>query len=73
MAIAQSSNKGYYEGLVYDFNGTLSFRRTSNTGVGNSSYREPSLVTGNSDGYTWNVDNVTGIVNDADSKYYKIF
>lgn len=71
MAIAQSSNKGYYEGLVYDFNGTLSFRRTSNTGVGNSSYREPSLVTGNSDGYTWNVDNVTGIVNDADSKYYK--
>lgn len=70
MSKAQNSNKGYYEGFVYDFNGTLSYRKTDKTGVGNSSYREPSLVTGNSDGYTWNVDNVTGIVNDADSKYY---
>ena len=71
MAIAQNSNKGYYEGLVYKFNGTLSFRLTDKIGIGQSSYREPSLVTGSSKEYTWNVENVTGINNDAESKYYK--
>ena len=70
MATAQSSNKGYYEGFSYDFNGVLSYKK-SGAGIGTSSYREPSLITGNADGYTWNVENVTGIINDADATYYK--
>lgn len=70
MSIAQSSNRGYYEGILYDFNGVLSFKK-SGTGIGTASYREPSLITGNADGYTWNIENVTGITYDASSAYYK--
>ena len=71
MAIKQSSNTGYYEGIIYTFNGVISFRNTSNTGIGKSSYREPSLITGSTkDGYTWNVSQVQGITNDAHSNYY---
>ena len=72
MAIRQSGYDNYYEGIIYTFNSINSWRNTSNTGVGKSSYREPSVLTNNSgDGYTWDVGGTTGILYDAAQSNYK--
>ena len=55
IARKQSSNTKYYEGILYDFNGTTSTKQRSSTALNDGSMREHSLVTGSSD-YTWNVD-----------------
>lgn len=73
MAIAQSANSNNYESIVYTYSGVKSYRNTSsNIGVGKLSYREPSLITGNtSDGYTWNTSNTpAGSQYDASSNNY---
>ena len=56
----KGNNNKYYEGIYYTIldNGALSYNLGS--GVGSSSYREPSLVTINvngSDVYTWDIEN----------------
>ncbi len=72
MSLAQSGMTDYYEGMVYNYNGTLSYRNSSNTGVGKTSYREPSLITNNAnDGYTWNVSELIGAIYDAEQANYK--
>ena len=71
MAIRQAGYEDYYEGLIYTFNGNLSYRNSSNTGIGKSGYREPSLLTNYSaDGYTWRMSNIIGNRYDADSNFY---
>lgn len=71
MAIKQVGYEEYYEGIIYTFNGYLSYRNLSNTGIGNSGYREPSLLTNYSaDGYTWRMSNIIGNKYDADSNFY---
>ena len=71
MAIRQEGYEDYYEGIIYSYNGSLSYRNSSNTGIGHSSYREPSLLTNNSaDGYTWRMSNIIGNRYDADSNLY---
>lgn len=75
MAIKQTTNTNSYESIIYTYavsSGTMkSYRNTSSTGVGNSGYREPSLLTGNaSDGYTWYVEDLVGNTYDASSAYY---
>ena len=72
MAMKQSGFENYYESMIYTYNGSLSYRNSSNTGLGKTGYKEPSLITGNSkDGYTWNVSNATGQGYDGASQYYK--
>ena len=72
MSLAQSGMTDYYEGMVYNYNGTLSYRNSSNTGIGKIGYREPSWITDNAnDGYTWNVGNVQGVRYDATEENYK--
>ena len=72
MAIKQNGYENYYESLIYTFNGVLSYRNTSNTGIGKTSYREPSLITNNpDDGYTWNVTNPKGNAYDVEEENYK--
>lgn len=72
MATKQTGKAGYYESLIYTFNGTLSYRNSSNTGIGKTSYREPSLITNNAnDGYTWDVTQTVGVNYDAAEDYYK--
>ena len=71
MAIRQTGYEDYYEGIIYTFNGSLSYKNSSNTGIGQSGYREPSLLTNNSaDGYTWRMSNIIGNKYDADSNFY---
>lgn len=71
MAITQSGNANNYESVIYNYNGVKSYKNTSSTGVGKSSYREPSLITGSADGYTWNVDKPTGTSYDVNTTYYQ--
>ena len=72
MAIRQAGYEDYYEGIIYNYNGTLSFRDSNGTGIGQAGYREPSLLTNSSlDGYTWRMNNVTGNSFDADTNFYK--
>ena len=71
LALRQTANNSYYESLIWYYNGTNSWRDTSNTGIGKSAYKEPSLVTGTaSDGYTWNVSTPVGVIFDADVANY---
>lgn len=71
MAIKQTGYSNYYEGLIYEFNGVVSYKNINNTGIGKSSYREPSLITGNnSDGYTWDMKKTIGTNNDAKNENY---
>lgn len=71
MAIRQTGYEDYYEGIIYTFNGSLSYRNSNGNGIGHSSYREPSLLTNNSaDGYTWRMSNIIGNKYDADSNFY---
>ena len=71
MAIKQTGYSNYYEGLIYEFNGVVSYKNTNNTGIGKSSYREPSLITkSNEDGYTWDVKEAVGTSNDAQKENY---
>ena len=72
MSIKQAGYDNYYESIIYTFNSINSWRNSSNTGIGKNSYREPSLITNNqNDGYTWNIQNPTGITYDADEENYK--
>lgn len=68
MAKEQANGNGY-EAYIYDFNGIKSYVNQSN-GIGKAYSREPSLVTGAVDGYTWDVSNPSGTSYDADSKNY---
>lgn len=70
MAIAQRGSAGSYESIVYSYNGVKSYRNTNSTGIGKSSYREPSLITESADGYTWNISKPTGANYDASTEYY---
>lgn len=70
MSVAQSGSASSYESIVYSYNGVKSYRNTSNTCIGKSSFREPSLITGSADGYTWNVNKPTGTNYDASTEYY---
>ena len=71
MSINQSNSASGYESIVYSYNGVKSYRNTSSTGIGKSSFREPSLITGSADGYTWNVNKPTGTNYDANTAYYQ--
>lgn len=72
MAIKQQGYDNYYESIIYTYNGILSYRNTNNTGIGKTSYREPSLVTNNpDDGYTWNITNPKGNAYDVAEGNYK--
>ncbi len=71
MSITQSNSASGYESIVYSYNGVKSYRNTSSTGIGKSSFREPSLITGSADGYTWNVNKPTGTNYDANTAYYQ--
>lgn len=72
MAVKQNGFENYYESMVYNFSGILSYRNSSNTGLGKSSYREPSLITNNNkDGYTWSIADIESQSYDAASQYYK--
>ncbi len=71
MAIAQNGSVSSYESIVYSYNGVKSYRNTNSTGIGKSSFREPSLITGSADGYTWNVNKATGTNYDANTEYYQ--
>ena len=73
MAIAQNKQKSYYEGLIYTFDAAgYSYRNSSNTGIGKTSSREPSLVTDNAnDGYTWSIETPQGVRYDASEENYK--
>ena len=72
MAVKQAGYENYYESIIYTFNSINSWRNSSNTGIGKTSYREPSLITDNSnDGYTWNMGNIQGVRYDAGEEYYK--
>ena len=72
MAIKQNGYENYYQSIIYTFNNINSWRNSSNTGIGKTSYREPSLITNNqNDGYTWDVEDVTGITYDAGEDNYK--
>lgn len=71
MSVAQSGSASSYESIVYSYNGVKSYRNTSNTCIGKSSFREPSLITGSADGYTWNVNKPTGTNYDANTAYYQ--
>lgn len=73
MARLQSGSTKYYEGVLYNFSGTSSTKQRTTT-LGQSSYREPSLLTGGED-YTWNVGIGQAKQNSYDtlSGYYKNF
>ena len=73
MAIAQNKQKSYYEGLIYTFDAAgYSYRNSSNTGIGKTGSREPSLVTDNAnDGYTWSIETPQGVRYDASEENYK--
>ena len=68
MAKEQTNGNGY-EAYVYVYNGVKSYVNQSQ-GIGKAYSREPSLVTGAIDGYTWDVSNPSGTSYDADSKNY---
>ena len=71
MAQLQTGYSNYYESIVYNFNGTTSYKNSNNTGLGKTSYREPSLITNNAnDGYSWNIEELYGINYDADNANY---
>ena len=77
MAIYQDNSTEYYQSLIYEYSTSaksLSYA-VSSFKIGNSSYREPSLVTGSaSDGYTWDLDSLTSISGkSADAYYYKSY
>ena len=72
MATKQNRYDNYYESIIYTFNNINSWKNSSNTGIGKSGYREPSLITNNqNDGYTWNVNQVIGTMYDASEENYK--
>ena len=76
MAIYQDNSTEYYQSLIYNYSTSaksLSYVATS-CKIGKSSYREPSLVTGAADGYTWDLDSLTSISGkSADALYYKSY
>ena len=71
MARLQSGSTKYYEGVLYNFSGTTSTKQRTTT-LGQSSFREPSLVTGGAD-YTWNIGIGAAKANSYDTleTYYK--
>ena len=72
MATLQKNKEGYYEGLIYTYNGSLSYRQTSSVGIGTTGYKEPALVTNSSkDGYTWDVTETLGNMYDSSEANYK--
>ena len=58
MAVLQSADSQYYEGISYSYNTTTKVATRTNVnsyGLGKGNYREPSLVTGTAN-YTWSYD-----------------
>ena len=64
------TGKTYYRGMLYGFNGTTAIYE-SNYNVGTTSFREPSLLTGNSDDIYAPMSSVTGSSYDNNSTYVK--
>lgn len=48
-----SSETKYYEGILYDYSGTRSYVKRTGYALGVNTYREPSLVTGNTSQLDW--------------------
>ena len=68
------NGKDNYQGKLYDFSGTgdsTTSTEMTDYGQGTTSYREPSLVTGNSADTYAVMDSISGTSYDADSSYYK--
>ena len=63
-----------YQGKLYNFTGTgestTSTEMTGNYGQGTTSYREPSLITGNENDTCASVTTIYGMSYDASSSYY---
>lgn len=76
MAIYQDNSTEYYQSLIYLYSKSaksLSYVNTSYK-IGNGNWREPSLVTGAADGYTWDLDSLTSISGKSmDALYYKSY
>ncbi len=74
LARHQRESTSFFEKIYYSYSGTTGTGNVSSTSyrIGGSSYREPSLITGNSgDKYTWNVTKPVGTTLDTVSRYYK--
>lgn len=68
------NGKDNYQGKLYDFSGTgdsTTSTEMTDYGQGTTSYREPSLVTGNSADTYAVMDSISGTSYDANSSYYK--
>ena len=68
MAKVQDKYTNYYESIIYEYNGSVSYRNTG-LGLGKSGAREPSIITGIAGTYSW--DNQEGVDYDAQESYYK--
>lgn len=64
-----SNGRTNYQGKLYDFSGTKSTEMT-NYGQGTIYYREPSLITGNSDDTYASMSSISGTSYDASNSYY---
>lgn len=64
-----SNGRINYQGKLYDFSGTTS-AEMKNYGQGTIYYREPSLITGNSDDTYASMSSISGTSYDASSNYY---
>lgn len=69
MAEIQSDSKSNYQGILYDFSGTKNIYK-SDYKIGTTSYREPSLITGNTNDLKAALSNVSGNMYDAVSSNY---
>ena len=69
MAEIQSDSKSNYQGILYDFSGTKNIYK-SDYKIGTTSYREPSLITGNTNDLKAVLSNVSGNMYDALSSNY---
>ena len=71
MAKLQESSTTNYEGILYDLNKAKGSQVVmSSYGVGTTSYREPSLVTGRDSDTSALLDTIAGT--DCDAKYYNL-
>ena len=71
MAKLQEGSTTNYEGILYDLNRAKGNQTVmSSYGVGTTSNREPSLVTGNASDKSALLDTITGT--DCDAKYYNL-
>ena len=67
-----TTEKQYFEGVLYDFSGTSSTKKAASVVLGTNTYREPTLLTSGAD-YTWNLPKGTAIGTSYDTleNFYK--